>query len=74
MKKATVSASGKRIGRPPVGSVNIGVRVPPDELAALDAWIANQPDKPKRPEAMRRLIQKALAQEPVAATSKRRRS
>jgi len=61
MKKATVSASGKRIGRPPVGSINIGVRVPPDELAAIDAWIAKQPDKPLRPEALRRLAKIALA-------------
>jgi hypothetical protein len=60
MKKATVSASGKRIGRPPVGSINIGVRVPPDELAAVDAWIAKQPDKPSRPEALRRLAKIAL--------------
>jgi hypothetical protein len=61
MKKATVSAGGKRIGRPPVGSINIGVRVPPDELAAVDAWIAKQPDKPSRPEALRRLAKNALA-------------
>jgi hypothetical protein len=61
MKKATIFASRKRIGRPPVGSINIGVRVPPDELAAVDAWIAKQPDKPSRPEALRRLAKIALA-------------
>jgi len=60
MKKATVFASGKRIGRPPVGSLNIGVRLPPVELAVLDAWIAEQDDAPSRPEAIRRILTKAL--------------
>ena len=60
MKKATVSASGKRIGRPPIGSLNIGVRLPPAELAVLDAWIAEQDDAPSRPEAIRRILTKAL--------------
>jgi hypothetical protein len=32
------------------------VRLQPDQLAALHAWIAMQPDKPMRPEAMRRLV------------------
>jgi hypothetical protein len=34
--------------------------MPPDELAALDAWIADQPDHPSRPEALRRLARKGL--------------
>jgi hypothetical protein len=60
MSKA-VTASRKR-GRPTVGSLNIGVRVPPDQLAALDAWIAKQPDpKPSRPEAIRQLVDQSLA-------------
>lgn len=34
----------------------MGVRVQPDLLADLDAWIAEQPDpKPSRPEALRLL-------------------
>jgi hypothetical protein len=37
----------------------------PDELARLDAWIAQQPDpKPSRPEAIRRLLEKALSSKP----------
>lgn len=33
------------------------VRVQPDLLADLDAWIAEQPEpKPSRPDAMRRLV------------------
>jgi Ribbon-helix-helix protein, copG family len=40
----------------------IGVRLPPDELAELDAHIAAAPDpKPTRPEAIRRLVRKGLA-------------
>ncbi len=34
----------------------IGVRLQPDQLAALDAWIAKQPDTPSRPEAVRRVL------------------
>lgn len=47
----------KKIGRPRVDAVPLSVRVPPDLLADLDAWIAEQPDpKPSRPDAMRRLV------------------
>jgi len=53
---------GKPMGRPRVGSRFVGVRVPPPQLAALEAWIAQQPDpKPTIPEAMRRLTNQALA-------------
>ncbi|WP_298190976.1 hypothetical protein [Novosphingobium sp.] len=34
----------------------VTVRIPPDQLAALDTWIAAQPDQPSRPEAVRRLL------------------
>lgn len=35
----------------------IGLRLQPDLLARLDAWIEAQPDpKPTRPEAVRRLL------------------
>ena len=36
------------------------LRMPPDHLAQLDTWIAQQPDKPSRPEAVRRLLAGAL--------------
>lgn len=36
------------------------VRMPPDELAALDTHIEEQPDKPTRPEAIRRLVKQGL--------------
>jgi hypothetical protein len=61
MKKSNVSDNKKRIGRPPVGSTFVGVRIPPAELEALDTWIAAQEDpKPTRPEALRRLASKAI--------------
>jgi hypothetical protein len=63
MKKPALSVNKKRIGRPPVGSTLVGVRLPPDELAALDAWIAKQKDKPGRPEALRRMVEIVLKSE-----------
>ena len=51
----------KKVGRPLVGATQLNVRVPPDELAELDAWIAAQDDpKPTRPEALRKLARKGL--------------
>lgn len=34
----------------------IGVRLQPDQLAALDAWIAAQEPQPTRPEAIRHIL------------------
>jgi hypothetical protein len=36
------------------------VRLQPDQLAALDAWIAAQVPQPSRPEAIRALLARAL--------------
>lgn len=36
------------------------VRVPPAQLERVDAWAAEQPDEPGRPEAIRRLVDKGL--------------
>jgi hypothetical protein len=48
-------------GRPRIGSIFVGVRLPPDRLAPLDAWIGQHQDpKPTRPEAIRRLIELGL--------------
>lgn len=39
----------------------IMVRMPPDQLAALDAWISAQSDpKPSRPEAIRKALAEHL--------------
>ena len=39
----------------------LGVRIPSEQLALLDAWIEAQPEpKPSRPEAVRRLLTATL--------------
>lgn len=51
----------KRRGPPPTGKGELlGVRIHPPQLASLDDWIGQQPDKPSRPEAVRRLLEQAL--------------
>ncbi len=40
----------------------VGVRLQPDQLAAVDAWISEQPEpRPTRPEAIRRLMERGIA-------------
>jgi hypothetical protein len=64
MAPSRLSGTKKKMGRPPVGSTSINVRLPPGELAALDAWIAKHDDpKPSRPEALRRFAQSALSKQ-----------
>lgn len=48
----------KKRGPKPTGKGQlIGVRLQPDQLAALDAWIAQQDEpRPSRPEAIRKLL------------------
>ena len=43
-------------GRPAVNSTFVGVRLPPDALAALDAWIARRAEPVSRPEAIRHIL------------------
>jgi hypothetical protein len=50
----------KPIGRPKVGAILIGVRVPPADVAALDAWIKRNAPGLSRPEAIRRLVELGL--------------
>jgi hypothetical protein len=67
MAKSTASKIKKRMGRPPTGlprGIGVYVKIPPKELAAIDAWISKQPDpKPTRPQAIRRLVEKSIADE-----------
>jgi hypothetical protein len=53
------------MGRPSTGiGPNVGLRLYPEQDAAIEAWINRQPDpKPTRPEAIRRLVDKGLAAE-----------
>lgn len=47
--------------RPKAAGVMVGVRLQPDQLAQLDAWIARLPrPAPGRPEAIRRLVEIGL--------------
>ena len=48
-------------GRPKIGAVPVMVRLLPEQAARLDAWRTNSPDRPGRPEAIRRLIDSGLA-------------
>jgi hypothetical protein len=55
MARQTVTPRKKR-GPPPTGKgTPITVRLQPSGLSQLDTWIADQEDKPSRPEAIRRL-------------------
>ena len=48
-------------GRPRVDATQLAVRLPPDPLGRLDAWIGRQQEsRPSRPEALRRLASSAL--------------
>jgi hypothetical protein len=51
----------KKLGRPATGQgVLIGVRLQDDSLARIDRYIKAQDEPMTRPEAIRRLIEKAL--------------
>jgi hypothetical protein len=57
MSKSTTVITKKKRGPAPTGiGTFIGVRLQPDLLAALDAFIADELDSPSRPEAIRRLV------------------
>jgi hypothetical protein len=53
----SIRAIPKKRGRPKTTGrgMLIGVRLQPSGLSQLDTWIADQEDKPSRPEALRRL-------------------
>ena len=53
----------RRFGRPPTYATPILVRLLPEQVAALDAWIKRQPDQPVRPESIRRILDEYLALE-----------
>jgi hypothetical protein len=76
MAKSTITGSSKKKrGRPALyegsegkGAPQIGLRLPPAELAAVDFWIAKQPQpKPSRPVAIRRLVEIGLKGETTKA-------
>jgi hypothetical protein len=60
MAKQTVLAKKKRGPAPTGKGTQVVVRLQPDPLAALDAWVAKQKDGPTRAEAIRRLVELGL--------------
>jgi hypothetical protein len=54
----------KKMGRPPTGiGKTIGLRLYAEQEAILEAWIEQQAEpRPSKPEAIRRLLSKALSQ------------
>jgi hypothetical protein len=52
----------KKRGPPATGKGElVGVRIQPKLMQILDGWIADQVPRPSRPEAIRRLLERALA-------------
>jgi hypothetical protein len=60
---STLNEHKKKMGRPPVDSEMVRARMERPDLNAIDAWASAQPDQPARPEAIRRLVRKALDRE-----------
>lgn len=54
------NSTSRKPGRPRVNAVPVQIRMPPDALATLDAWIAEQPQPLSRPEAIRIILAGAL--------------
>jgi hypothetical protein len=63
----SISRTEKRRGRgrPKTGAVSIHLRIEPKKLDDIDRWRGVQSDNPGRPEAIRRLVQQALAVAPL---------
>jgi len=61
MKRQETLQPQKKRGPAPTGKGEpIQVRMQPNALASLDAWRKDQEDLPSRPEAIRRIVEKAL--------------
>jgi hypothetical protein len=60
MKSTLSSAKKPKMGRPPVDSEAVNVRMARDALETIDNWRRKQEDLPGRPEAIRRLVELGL--------------
>jgi hypothetical protein len=60
MSTVDSAKKSKRMGRPVVDSEAVNVRFDRPSLESLDEFRKLEPDLPSRPEAVRRLVQKAL--------------
>jgi hypothetical protein len=76
MKSISRTEKKRGRGRPKTGAISIHLRIEPKELGAIDTWRAKQSGQLTRPEAIRRLIEQALAaatpSRPVKAGSGRK--
>ena len=62
MLKAPKKRSTKKTGRPATGQDPVtAIRLSKNLRASVDRWTRRQPDKPSRSEAIRRLVEHALA-------------
>ena len=52
-------SQGKRMGRPPVNSTPVTVRIPPELLSWIDEQRSKLDDVPSRPEFIRKILEKA---------------
>lgn len=59
----SIDSAKKPKGRPKVDSEAVNVRMERDLIERVDAYRRFEPDLPSRPEAIRRLVEKALASE-----------
>lgn len=57
MSGQETSVSKKRGPKPTGWGIPVMVRLRPDQLAALDAWIEQRDPRPSRPEAIRTILQ-----------------
>ena len=59
---STSENTRKQAGRLSIGpGKQINVRIHPELAARIDAWRVRQDDAPGRPEAIRRIVEQALA-------------
>jgi hypothetical protein len=62
MRRSSKKVIPKKIGRPATGRDPVmAVRLPPSLTLHIESWAKQQHDKPTRSEAIRRLIEFALA-------------
>jgi hypothetical protein len=71
-KKSTQEKRGRPVTRAGDYDKVTAIRLSPEFRAQIDAWAAQQDDKPERSEAIRRLVQRALAVESAEAAKPRR--
>lgn len=61
MADAIADIEKRKRGRPRTDATPVMVRLQPDQLASLDAWIERQASPPSRPEAIRLILREKLA-------------